>query len=261
MDYIQDRTIWPKLEEHITLKRYAKVVKEYFGVNNLKLTEFHPLWKDIKRKCYIKSHEEYPLYGGRGIKMCDKWSRHWLYMFSDMGPIPTDETYPNGSTVWDIILINKNDYYLGNNCKWFDTREKIQVTNKAELDMYVEFQGIYLSINEWCSLLGPHSVDQSTMINRMKEMSNPEDILRPDKEMIKRTLDVYPDIFTLTYTEDRIVFAVYRDIIECAKLSDTLLSTIVEGLNSSSSDIGYLVNYSKGLSAKIHYLEKIIEHK
>lgn len=33
----------------------------------------HNTWISIKRRCYSKNYKQYKDYGGRGIKVCDRW--------------------------------------------------------------------------------------------------------------------------------------------------------------------------------------------
>lgn len=66
-------------------------------------------WNSMHTRCYDKSREEYPNYGGRGICVVDRWFRFWKFL-EDMGPKPKPE----------LTLERKNNdgNYEPNNCEW-----------------------------------------------------------------------------------------------------------------------------------------------
>lgn len=73
----------------------------------------------MKARCYRTTHHKYKDYGGRGIKVCDRW-RHSLYYFAlDMGKRPDG---------YSLDRINNNGIYEPSNCRW--TTNKVQQNNK-----------------------------------------------------------------------------------------------------------------------------------
>lgn len=241
MDYIQDRTVWPKIENYGSLKEYAKVIKKYLRISNLKHTEYHSIWKRMQSRCYASSHKEYPLFGGKGTKMSDDWDKHWLFMFSDMGPLPTDEKGPDGKSIWDIALINKNSNYLAGNCIWFIKL----IETMTEVDVYIEFQGVSLLASEWCAILGYHSVDYNTMCSRVKAELPSREVLKPDDRLLMINLGTRPDIIVIS--NNNISPKIYWDIIDYASQTSILLSTIISNLNDPHSNVKYLSKYLKYL--------------
>lgn len=83
----------------------------------------HPLhnyWKGIKQRCYDRNSRSYPNYGGRGIKVCDRWRDSVENFIADMEP-----SWQKGLT---IDRIDVNGDYTPSNCRWVS--QKVQNRNK-----------------------------------------------------------------------------------------------------------------------------------
>ncbi len=74
----------------------------------------HPLyrcWKQMRQRCMNKRRPDYHCYGGRGIRVCERWNsfERFLDDVSSLGP------RPNG---WTIDRIDNNGNYEPGNVKW-----------------------------------------------------------------------------------------------------------------------------------------------
>lgn len=61
-------------------------------------------WSAMKKRCYDRYHHKYPLYGGRGIKVYEKWITDFAAFYKYLGPKPSkrhtlDRKNPNGNYV------------------------------------------------------------------------------------------------------------------------------------------------------------------
>ena len=86
----------------------------------------HPLyntWSGMKQRCNYKKHKDYKYYGGRGIKVCPRWSNSFELFVLDMGIRPLKHTL-------DRIDGNKN--YEPSNCKW--STHKDQTKNRKVVE-------------------------------------------------------------------------------------------------------------------------------
>lgn len=79
----------------------------------------HPLyntWKNMKKRCCNPKCQKYPDYGGRGIKICDRWLNSFENFLFDMGEKPSREH--------SIDRINNDGNYEPGNCRWATAKEQ-----------------------------------------------------------------------------------------------------------------------------------------
>ena len=82
-------------------------------------TRLYKIWKGMNTRCYNSHCKPYKNYGGRGIKICDRWLKFENFR-DDM-----ISTYRNNLS---IERINNDGDYEANNCRWITLLE--QVKNK-----------------------------------------------------------------------------------------------------------------------------------
>lgn len=87
-------------------------------------TATYKAWSNAKERCYLKSHKNYDIYGGRGIKMCGEWLSSFENFYNDIGEKPsgmtlerkdTNKGYSKYNCVWATLssqLRNRRDSYI-----------------------------------------------------------------------------------------------------------------------------------------------------
>jgi hypothetical protein len=114
-------------------------------------------WQDMKDRCYNINNERYCDYGGRGIKVCERWLVFENFL-EDMGFRPGNEfsldRYPN----------NDGDYEP-DNCRW-GTDEQ-QSRNKRS-NTLLRYNGEEMILSDWANKLG---VPSSTLCYHLRKKS------------------------------------------------------------------------------------------
>lgn len=128
-------------------------------------TRVYHIWRSVKDRCTNPNLKQYPLYGGRGIKMCDEWAND-PNAFCEWAMA---NGYADNLTI-DRIDVNGN--YEPSNCRWITIEE--QQVNKRN-NRLLTYNGKTQCVAEWAREL---KIDQFLIYNRIYAgWTNPQEIL------------------------------------------------------------------------------------
>ena len=103
-------------------------------------TKIYRTWLNMIHRCNNPKVNYYCHYGGRGIKVCERWMKFENF-YADMGEQP-ENTY--------LDRINPNDNYQPSNCRWATWDE--QCNNKRNTK-YIEYDNKRFSIAQFANYI------------------------------------------------------------------------------------------------------------
>lgn len=102
---------------------------------------FYAIWVTMKGRCQNPNDKSYKNYGGRGIKVCNRWQKYENFKKDMLS------TYFKGAS---IERIDVNGHYELVNCKWIKLSE--QAKNRRDTIRYT-FDGKTKALTEWAKEL------------------------------------------------------------------------------------------------------------
>ena len=140
-----------KMETRIELPRRTTT-------HGLSTRRIYRTFKGMHATCSNRNHKDYRLYGGRGVRVCARWSgRRGLARFvSDMGEPPDGLS---------IDRINPNGDYEPRNCRWATNGE--QANNKRNT-RWITWRGQRRTLSQWAAGVGRSA---AWLHKRLKRMS------------------------------------------------------------------------------------------
>jgi hypothetical protein len=89
-----------------------------FGIiHGLSKTRIYSIWRNMLSRCYNKNTPYYKYYGGRGIKVCDRWLE-FLNFYDDINASYEKHVKNFGTENTSLDRLNVNGNYEPSNCKW-----------------------------------------------------------------------------------------------------------------------------------------------
>lgn len=110
-------------------------------IHGMTSSKIHQRWRGMKARCYNKNHKAYARYGGRGIKVCERWLNSFSNFLEDMGYPPFNNA--------QLDRIDVNDDYKPNNVRWVtplqnaNNKDINETENKSGFKNITYYRGKY----------------------------------------------------------------------------------------------------------------------
>jgi hypothetical protein len=95
------------------------------------------IWAGFRSRCEQPTNHAYKNYGGRGVKVCDRWSSFAAF-YEDMGPRPSNQH--------SIDRIDNGGNYEPENCRW--ATHGMQARNRR-VNHFITFGGETKCLADW----------------------------------------------------------------------------------------------------------------
>lgn len=128
-------------------------------IHHISKTKFYSVWKNMKNRCLNKKVPAYKDYGGRGIKVCERWLESFMNFYNDMFDSYNEEL--------EIDRIDNNGNYEPSNCRWATCKE--QSLNRRSTIM-VEINGEIKCVSAWARIKG---LNRGTVSKRISKGWSP----------------------------------------------------------------------------------------
>lgn len=102
-------------------------------MHGMRHTREYNIWGAMKTRCYNSNTRAYENYGGRGIKICDRWLESFSNFYEDMGSSPEG---------YSIDRINNDGNYEPLNCRWTDATTQ-SINQRLRKDNKSGHRGVY----------------------------------------------------------------------------------------------------------------------
>lgn len=102
----------------------------------------------MKTRCYNAKAQSYRNYGGRGIRVCDRWQQFENF-YRDMGERPKGKT---------LERIHNDRDYSPENVRWATRKEQ---ANNRRSSRIITFEGASKTLEQWAEHIGisPQALD------------------------------------------------------------------------------------------------------
>jgi hypothetical protein len=119
-----------------------EVIKEVSSTHGLTGTPEHDAWVNMIQRCTNPNNEDYYRWGGRGVKVCDRWLNSFEAFYEDTGPRPSPkhslDRWPN----------NETGHYEPGNFRWATKKEQ---NRNRRSNHWIEYNGMKMIVQDWAS--------------------------------------------------------------------------------------------------------------
>jgi hypothetical protein len=144
------------------------IYRKNFRTHGMSNTVIFSIWRNMLSRCGNPNVPHYERYGGRGIKVCERWLT-FVNFLADMGERPSPEH--------SLDRINNDGNYEPGNVRWATigqqaiNRRKRSVHKHGKPLLQITIGEETLSVADWSHKTG---IDKGTLLSRIRRGWSPE---------------------------------------------------------------------------------------
>lgn len=139
------------------------VVRRNFR-HGLARSKEYDAWSGAKGRVMNAKNKRFKYYGGRGVKMCDRWLESFENFIADMGSCPDGKR--------SLGRINNDGDYEPSNCRW---ESHVEQMNNVRTNHMISNDGETLTAAQWSRRTG---LNASTILARIRSGVDPSVALK-----------------------------------------------------------------------------------
>jgi hypothetical protein len=119
-----------------------EAVRLRMTTHNLSRSPEYRVWVAARERCQNPNTRNFKNYGGRGIRMAERWRQSFAEFYKDMGPCPKGHS---------LDRIDNDGPYAAKNCRWATIATQ---TNNRRNTRKLTFLGQTRILSEWATITG-----------------------------------------------------------------------------------------------------------
>jgi hypothetical protein len=155
--------IWNRYKDAVNESERPLPISEHY---------LYPTWNMMINRCTNPKASHYQYYGGRGIKVCDRWMNSFELFLEDMGDKPTAKH--------SIDRIDNDGDYTPENCRWADPFQQARnksTNTKGPRNLKTKkfsYKGLKRTIRQWSRM---KRISEDVLKNRIEAGWDMHDVL------------------------------------------------------------------------------------
>lgn len=114
----------------------------------------YSVWRGMVTRCHYERDAKYGYYGGRGIRVCERWRTDFGAFYFDVGQRP--------SPAYSLDRLDSNGHYEPGNVRWATKGEQ---SRNMRSNVRLEWRGERRTASEWADQIG---IGRSTLHGRLQ---------------------------------------------------------------------------------------------
>lgn len=133
-------------------RKFTAGPRQFHGM--VKTREYRA-WADMITRCTNPNFIKWKYYGGKGVRVCERWLSSFVAFFEDMGECPDGLT---------LDRIDSTKDYEPGNCRWATSAQQMRNTSRTRM---ITYNGRTQCMTDWAIEVGMPFSCLKTRIDRL----------------------------------------------------------------------------------------------